>query len=142
MREGAPLSDAWTARPFTEARGFNPSWWSGAAKRPVVFLSFTTDDHGEIARAQIRPRSTLAAAYPSYSSPQLDSTEIDLLEVRADLQRQGFGHAVVDRLLAEFPAPCIAASLDESSDRFWRSLGWAKHPHPNERGAALFVQPD
>lgn len=140
--EGAPLSDNWTTKPFMQTRGFNDDWWVGTAKRPVVFCSFTTDHQGEVARAQIRPRSPLGAAYPTYTRSQRDSTEIDLLEVRADLRDQCFGHAVVDRLLAEFPPPCIAASLNGESARFWRSLGWAEHAHPNERGATLFVQPD
>ncbi len=140
--EGAPLPDEWTTKPFMKNPGFNDSWWLGNAKGPLVFCSFTTDDHGEVARAQVKPHSTLGAGYPAYTRPQLDSTEIDLLEVRTDLQGQRLGHAVVDRLLVEFPPPCIALSLDKRSDRFWRSLGWTEHPHPNDRGAALFVQPD
>jgi hypothetical protein len=62
--------------------------------------------------------------------------------VRADLRDQRLGHEVIDRLLPEFPSPCIAASLKEESARFWRSLGWVEHAHPNERGSTLFVQRD
>lgn len=141
VHDGFPITDEVTRRPFTHVRGFNDDWWLGTAKRPVVFCFFTTDDQGEVARAQIRPHSSLAAAYPDYTRSQRYSTEIDLLEVRADLRDHRFGHAAVDLLLAEFPSPCIAASLEQSK-RFWRSLGWAEFAHPNERGATLFVQPD
>jgi hypothetical protein len=140
--EGASLSFNRTTKPFMQTCGFNDDWWVGTAKRPVVFCSITTDPEGEVARAQIRPHSPLGAAYPTYMRSRRDWTEIDLLEVRADLRDLGFGHAVVGRLLPEFPSPCIAASLNGWSDRFWRSLGWAEHAHPNERGATLFVQPD
>lgn len=140
--EGAPLRDEWTTKPFTQNPGFNDRWWLGDAKGPLIFCSFTTDDDGEVARAQIKPNSTLGVAYPTYTQPQLDSTEIELLEVRTDLQGRGLGHEVVDRLLVEFPPPYIALSLDRRSDYFWRSLGWTEHPHPNDRGAALFAQPD
>ena len=98
---------------------------------------------GEVARAQIKPHSTFGVAYPTYNRPQLDSTEIARLEVRTDLRGRRFGHEVVDRLLVEFAPPCIALSLDKRSDRFWRSLGWTEHAHPDgPRAASLFVQPD
>lgn len=125
-----------------ELRLVNDNWWLGDAKGPLVFCSFTTDAHGEVARAQIKPRSTFGAAYPTYIRPQLGSTEIDHVEVRTDLRRQRFGHEVVNRLLVEFRRPCIAVSLDNRSDRFWRSLAWTEYPHPDGRGASLFVQPD
>ncbi len=142
LLEGAPLVDEWISRPFTHDPGFNDSWWLGDAKGPLVFCIFTSDGHGEVARAAIKLRSTLGVAYPTYARPQHGATEIDRLEVRTDLRGQRFGHEAVDRLLVEFPRPCIALSLDDRSDRFWRSLGWTEHPHPHNGGRVLFVQPD
>lgn len=140
--DGDRLQEEWTTRPFTQNPGFNDSWWLGDAKGPLVFCSFTADDDVEVARAQIKPHSTLGVAYPTYARRHLDSTEIVLLEVRIDLQGRGLGHDVVDRLRVEFNPPYIALSLDERSDHFWRSLRWTEHSHPNDRGAALFAQPD
>ena len=143
LLEGDPLRDEWITRPFTHDPGFNDSWWLGNVKGPLVFGSFrTTDGQVEVARAQIRPHSTTGVAYPTYTRAHLDSTEIDLLEVRTDLQGRGLGHEVVDLLRVELPLPYIALSLDERSDHFWRSLGWIEYPHPNERGRALFVNPN
>src|SRR5690348_8826455 len=122
--EGAPLAGEWITKPFRQNPGFSGSWWLGDAKGPLVFCSLTTDDHGEVARAQIKLRSTLGVAYPTYTRPPLGSTEIDLVEVRSDLRGRGLGHEVVDGLLVEFPPPHIACSLDERSNDFWRSLGW------------------
>jgi len=140
--EGAPLYGERVTKPFTPNPGFNDEWWLGDEKSPLVFCSFTTDARGEVARAQIKLRSTLGVAYPTYARPQFGSTEVDRLEVRTDLRGQGLGREVMARLLAEFPRPCIALSLDERSDPFWRSLGWTEHPHPDPRGASLFVRPD
>jgi GNAT superfamily N-acetyltransferase len=143
LLERASFSDERASRPFTHNPGFNERWWLGDAKGPLVFCSFTTDACGEVARAQIRPRSTLGVAYPTYTRPRLGSTEVDRLEVRTDLQGQGVGREVIARLLVEFPRPCIALSLNMRSDRFWRSIGWAEHPHPDgPRGASLFVEPN
>jgi len=130
-----------TARPFTLDRRFRNTWWVGTAKGAVEFCSFTAPDLGEVARAQVKLGSTLGEAYPTYTPPRHGSTEIDLLEVRPDLQRRGFGSDAVRLLLVEFPGPHIAASLDAQSDRFWLSLAWKRHDHPNERGSALFVHP-
>lgn len=142
LLEGAPLADEWTTRPFMQDAGFNESWWLGPAKGPLVFCSFTNGAREEVARVQIKPHSMFGVAYPTYSRPAAGATEIDRLEVRADLRGQHLGHEVVDHLLVTFAPPCIAVSLDDLSDRFWRSLSWTEHLHPDDRGAALFVQPD
>lgn len=139
--EAESRSEEWIRKPFEQSPSFNDSWWLGNAKGPLVFCSFTTGACGEVARAQIRLDSQLGVAYPSYIRPRLGSSEIDLLEVRTDLRGQRYGHEVVDLLLAEFPSPCIAHSLDTNSNRFWRSLGWTEHPHPNSSGKPMFVQP-
>lgn len=81
LLEGEPLSEGWTAKPFTPSPGFNDRWWLGNAKDGLVYCYFTTQSCGEVARAEVRLHSTVGEAYPTYSRPRLGSTEIDLLEV-------------------------------------------------------------
>lgn len=139
--EGEAIADGMTEKPFLPDPGFREHWWSGIAKGAVVFYTFTTPAWGEVARAQVRLQSTLGEAYPTFTQARLGSTEIELLEVRADLQGKGVGRAAVVALVTQFPPPCVALSLDPRSDEFWRSIGWTEHVHPDDRGRALFVHP-
>jgi hypothetical protein len=146
----APVSHEWTQKPFLDSPGFSSTWWVGGAKGPLVFCSFMMKPVGEVARAQVKPRSSTGEAYPSWTRPRLGSTEIDLLEVRTDLRGRGIGREAVARLLVELPLPFIVLSLNQQSDAFWRSLGWAEHTHADAadyhpegpRPALLFVRPD
>lgn len=129
LLEGTPIFRDHVGKPFTHHPGFADSWWIGDAKAPVVFCSFTTELFGEVARAQLRPNSDMGMAYPTYRRPPAGATEIDLFEVRTDLQGHGIGREAVARVLEEFPGICIALSLNKRSDGFWQSLGWSGHTH-------------
>jgi len=135
--------NTWATTPFTPNPRFNDTWWLGDAKGPLAFCSFSTDSCGEVARALIKRSSTTGEVYPTYTRSRFGSTEIDRLEVRVDLQRQGFGRETIALVSAEFEPPFVALSLNEWSDAFWRSLGWAEHQHPDgPLGASLFAQVD
>lgn len=150
IREGAPAYAEWLSKPFQDHPGFTSQWWIGEAKGPLVFCSFAEDTLGEVARAQLRPHSAVGVAYPAWSRPLAGSTEIDLLEVRVDLQERGIGRAAVDLLIAGFPAPAVALSLDSRSDGFWRSIGWTPYEHEDAaeyrtdgpRPSLMFVSED
>lgn len=150
LLEGTPVYRDHIEKPFTPHPGFNDSWWVGHAKGPLIFCSFTRGASEEVARAQVRPHSDMGIAYPTYGRPRAGATEIDLFEVRTSLQGNGIGREAVARVVAEFPSPCIALSLNERSDGFWRSLGWVEHVHQDAanyhpdgaRPALLYVHPD
>lgn len=144
--EGIPITDELVAKPFTRDSRFNDAWWGDTARSPVAFYAFIKDALGEVARAQIKLSPTTWLAYPTYTRPHLDPTEIELFEVRPDQRGRRIGREAVALLGVEFSRPCIALSLDEGSDGFWHSLGWTAHQHldaANHRPTrALFVQPD
>ena len=74
--------------------------------------------------------------YTSWKCPVGGGTEIDLIEVRIDLRRSDrrYGRQAVEEIAHSYGHPVVAMSLDETSDGFWRSLGWASHAHPDEDG--------
>lgn len=120
-------------KPFMAAVGFNAAWWNiGLVKGPIAWCSARDPKAGEIARAQIKIRSFTGEAYPSRHIPPNGATEIDFLEVRVDLRGGGraIGRSFLAMIKEEFPGPYVALSLDESSDGFWRRLGWVEHDHP------------
>lgn len=112
---------------------FNPLWWrSGSAESPVSYCRFL-DDGEEVARAKIFPGSGEYRGYTSWVCPLGGATEIDLIEVRIDLQRSDrrYGRRAVEEIADHYGQPVVAMSLDETSDGFWRSLGWTAHIHPD-----------
>ena len=121
---------------FVDDPRFRPWWWTGSmAEGPVSWCSLMAGDT-EVARAKVKPRSRLGVAYPTYRLAPEGATDIDLIEVRIDLQRsnRGYGRAAVTSLVKSFGAPAVAMSLDEESDEFWRALGWAEHVHEEDDG--------
>lgn len=125
------LGDEWIRKPFTDADGFSVDWWVGLAVGPLRFFSFFDDLLGEVARAQVKVASDAGERYPTRPFPELEATEIALLEVRKDLRSggHGIGRAVVAALERMFAPPYLAVSRDASSDGFWRHLGWSEHVH-------------
>ncbi|MEN3268635.1 hypothetical protein [Pseudonocardia sp.] len=131
LLDAAAQSNRWVQKPFGITDGFNPTWWVGSAKGPAVWCSVADVALGEVARAQVKPRSFVGAAYPTRPLPAGGATEIDLLEVREHLRRSGLGigRDVVAMIEEAFPGPYVALSLDATSDGFWRRLGWSEHDH-------------
>jgi hypothetical protein len=121
---------------FSDDPRFRPFWWAGSMPEGPVSWCSLLDGDTEVARAKVKPRSGLGVAYPTYRAPPEGATEIDLIEVRIDLQRshRGYGRAAVTSLVKSFGAPAVAMSLDEESDGFWRALGWAEHGHEEDDG--------
>lgn len=121
-------------KPFTATAGFNAGWWdTGLVRGPVAWCSARDPSAGEVARAQIKIRSFVGEAYPARRIPRNGATEIDLIEVRADLRGGGraIGRNFLAMIMKKFPGPYVALSLDESSDGFWRRLGWVEYDHPD-----------
>lgn len=121
---------------FGQDPGFNPSWWSSdGAKSPVVYCRFLDGDI-EVARAKVLPGSGEYRGYTSWACPPGGATEIDLIEVRVDRRGGGrrYGSQAVTEIAQRFGEPVVAVSLDETSDRFWRALGWTAHLHPEDDG--------
>lgn len=115
----------------TDAR-FNSEWWHRAsAKSPVSYCRFMAGAE-EVGRAKILPGSHSYIGYTTWSCPPDGATEIDLIEIRPDLRRSGkrYGQQAVDAVRRAYGEPVIAMSLDETSDGFWRSIGWTPHIHP------------
>jgi hypothetical protein len=121
---------------FSDDPRFRANWWAGSMPEGPVSWCSLLDGDTEVARAKVKPRSGLGVAYPTYRVPPEGATEIDLIEVRIDLQRshRGYGRAAVTSLVKSFGAPAVAMSLDEESDGFWRSLRWAEHVHEEDDG--------
>lgn len=146
---GEPVIDGIISKPYADDTRFNTSWWSGVTRPPAVFCSFVSTEHGEVARALIRPDAPLGGPYPTYERRHLSTTDIDMFEVRPDMREHGFGVEALGLLAARFPKPLGALSLDKTSDGFWRKIGWTEHPHagadpghPSGRGLSnLFVEP-
>ncbi len=87
------------------------------------------DKGEEVGRAKVLPSSQSYGGYATWACPAPGATEIDLIEVRADLRRLGrnYGRQAVQA----YGQPVIVMSLDETSDAFWRSIGWTAHTHPD-----------
>lgn len=118
---------------FDRDSRFHPDWWRrGSPRSPVSYCRFT-DDGDEVGRAKILPKSGVYAAYPTWSCPTGGVTEIDFIEIRPDFRRSGrhYGSAAVEAIGQTYGQPIVAMSLDETSDRFWRSLGWVAHTRPD-----------
>jgi hypothetical protein len=137
LLDAAAQSDGWVQKPFGITDGFKSTWWVGSAKGPAVWCSVADAALGEVARAQVKLRSFVGAAYPTRPLPAGGATEIDLLEVREDLRHGGLGigRDVVAMIGAAFPGPYVALSLDATSDGFWRRLGWREHDHESAAAA-------
>lgn len=119
---------------FEQDARFDFSWWhAGSAKSPVSYCRFLDGDD-EVARAKVLPGSGEYSGYTSWSCPHGGVTEIDLIEVRVDLRKSGqhYGRRAVDSIGQHYGLPMVAMSLDEASDEFWHSLGWASHAHPDD----------
>jgi hypothetical protein len=113
---------------------FNPTWWhSGSAKSPVSYCRFL-DTGQEVGRAKILPGSGSYAGYTTWCCPRGGVTEIDLIEIRPDLRLsdKGYGRQAVEAIARTYGQPVIAMSLDETSDGFWRSIGFTAHAHPDD----------
>lgn len=117
----------------TDSR-FDPSWWStGSARSPVSYCHLFDGDE-EVSRAKVLPGSGEYLGYVSWGCPPGGVTEIDLIEVRVDLRVPGrrYGQNTVAQIALHYGQPVVAMSLDETSDGFWRSLGWTAHFHPDD----------
>lgn len=127
---------------FEKDARFNPTWWHrGSAKSPVSYCRFL-DNHEEVGRAKILLGSRSYTCYTTWSCPPAGVTEIDLIEIRADLRRseEHFGRQAVAAIGLTYGQPVIAMSLDETSDPFWIALGWTSHTHPDgDRRQMLFT---
>jgi hypothetical protein len=121
---------------FSDHPGFRSVWWAGSMPEGPVSWCSVRDDDIEVAQAKVKPQSGVGVAYPTYSIPPDGATELDLIEVRKDLQGTGqhYGRAAVSCLVESFGAPAVAMSLDEDSDGFWRALGWQEHVHEEDDG--------
>ena len=109
------------------------TWWhGGSAKSPVSYCRML-DRGEEVGRAKVLPSSQSSVGYTTWACPAAGATEIDLIEVRADLRRSGnnYGRQAVQAIGHAYGQPVIAMSLDEASDAFWRSLRWTAHTHPD-----------
>lgn len=147
-----PVVDEWVQKPFEPTEGFTTEWWVGMGRAPAHWLRADHDTLGEVARILVRLASGVGIAYPTRPVPPSGATEIDLLEVRMDLQqtKRGIGRAVVGLVQDRFPGPYVAISRDADSDKFWRGLDWVEHAHeedknpePDEpRHRSLFAPPD
>lgn len=126
---------------FAHDSRFNVNWWHrGSAKSPVSYCRFM-DEREEVGRAKVLPGSHSYTGYPTWSCPEGGATEIDLIEIRPDLRQSDrrYGRRAVDAIAQAYGQPVIAMSLDETSDGFWRSLGWTAHRHPDgDRYRILF----
>lgn len=112
---------------------FDPHWWRHAsAKSPVSYYSLL-DDGEEVGRAKVYPGSGSYTAYTTWTCPPAGATEIDLIEIRSDLRRSSehYGRQAVEAIQQAYGDPTVAMSRDETSDEFWRSLGWRAHHHPD-----------
>lgn len=109
----------------------NNDWWESEElfKRPSVQFgtrisySFFVGNE-EIARALVcADRSPLGG----YSLPRRAQTvhEIQFLEVRPDLRRQGLGGRVVESLRPLHPGWLTALALPQA-EGFWRRTGWQR----------------
>jgi hypothetical protein len=117
---------------FEEDARFNPTWWRDpSAKSPVSYCRFM-DGGEEVGRAKVLLGSGSYAGYTTWACPLGGVTEIDLIEIRPDLRRsiKRYGRHAVEAIARHYGEPLVAMSLDQTSDIFWRSLGWTAHTQP------------
>lgn len=119
---------------FDKDPRFDWNWWErDSAESPVSFCRFV-DGEEEVGRAKVYRHTSpvVYGGYTSWRTPRDGVTEIDLFEIRPDLRGHGIGRRAVEAVARHYGDPVIAMSLDESSDLFWRSLGWTAHTHPDD----------
>lgn len=117
---------------FSGTTGFSLDWWAGTTQRRTIWYSFVDSDRGEeVARAKLLHGSGVGVAYPTYTVPSGGATQIDLLQVRTDLQHTGLGIGpLAVSLIREHEAgPFVALSKGPEVDGFWRHIGWTEHHH-------------
>lgn len=107
-----------------ELPGFNRSWWQSTFNTPTDYLSFSVKEE-EVARSEIL-HQPLRDFYIGISGPHKVRL-IQFLEVRSDLQRQGFGAQAVSLLSELYPDPYLVA-FSSKADDFWSRIGWTWHP--------------
>lgn len=127
---------------FVEDSRFMSDWWGSPSTKSPVSYCRLLDDGDEVGRAKILPGAGEYSGYETWSCPPGGATEIDRIEVRIDLRRSGrsYGRKLVAEIGRVYGQPVVAMSLDDTSDGFWRSLGWTAHTHPDGDGyATLFT---
>ena len=127
---------------FEDDPRFDREWWrSPSMKSPVSYCRFLDDDE-EVGRAKILTNAGIYGGYTTWSCPPGGTTEIDLIEIRTDLRRsyKRYGWHLVEAICRTYGTPAVAMSLDDTSDGFWRSIGWTAHTHPDgSRYRTLFT---
>ncbi|CAD5141169.1 protein of unknown function [Microbacterium sp. Nx66] len=133
--------------PFdSEARGFDPNWWSDPFLRSTARIdyrpySFFDTDRTEAARVLVRGQAGFIDPEGAGVALPSDAMAIDFIEVRADLRHppRGIGSAVVRQVERLFPDRTLFA-FSENADRFWGSTGWTFVPRADghTHGRALF----
>jgi hypothetical protein len=129
-----------TIAPFDHHLGFDPQWWGrpvtgGASHHWLSILRGRT----EVARAKIRLGYTFSNNY-RIANPPGGFTDIDLLEVRADMRGARIGTRAVQAIAGAYPGTRLSAlSLNEDRDQFWSTLGWQRIPGPDRGYSTLFA---
>ncbi len=124
--------------------GFRHEWWNNG---PVSSLSdaifFKALEEGrEVARIELSPLGNIDH-YPTVDSVLgPNPIKISFFEVHHQCRGKGIGTSVI-RLLEDFYPQARLVAFSENADKFWASLGWEKHLHPEGMPAyqPLFIRP-
>ncbi|MFF1881481.1 hypothetical protein ACFVVC_08465 [Pseudarthrobacter sp. NPDC058196] len=138
-------------REMRETDGFTrdgPGWGLGWSKwhenkrrdRQAVEFAFF-EDHEEVARARIFPKSRLDAPYVGL--PAEPYVEIDLVVVRDDKICTGIGSWAISSLVHLYQGHEMIAFSAAPAEGFWVEIGWTRavRRHRDDFAAALFHLP-
>lgn len=117
---------------YPESADFRMPWWVGEDFDAGEGLQWFSVYEGseEVARFLLEPRHLLSTRF-EIAIPEGGFLEIVFLEVSNAKRRTGVGTRTVRQLVALHDGTrLMVISQDESSDRFWNSVGWQRHEHP------------
>lgn len=114
--------------PFDGDDGYTYGWWDRwLGGDDSVYVQVLRDGE-EVARVMLD--ETVGIEHYVNTPPLGDvALEIQFIDVRSDVRRQGIGRAVVEQLARMHPDRRLVA-YSEEADEFWSALGWQRYDHP------------
>lgn len=113
----------------------NDAWWDGVPYYvSTPWFVQVLQDGAEVARIELAVDAEVNCEYADAPTIGPERLAIQLIEVAAESRGRGIGTQCMQVLTERHPNNRFLA-YSEGAERFWHSLGWDRHDHPE--GAQL-----